>query len=141
VWLDGALIPEDDARISPQNRGFLYGDGCFETVRIHGGAPFRLDAHFERLRDGLEVLRIEPPWSVEDLRQGARKVVETNGVVEGLVRTTVIGETAYFAVGGGIVADSDPEAEYRETLDKLRGHAEALTHDRVEVTPDGLRVA
>ena len=90
MWLDGALIPEDDARISPQNRGFLYGDGCFETVRIQGGAPFRLDAHFERLRDGLEVLRIEPPWSVEDLRQGARKVVETNGVVEGLVRTTVI---------------------------------------------------
>jgi len=90
VWLDGALIPEDDARISPQNRGFLYGDGCFETVRIHGGAPFRLDAHFERLRDGLEVLRIEPPWSVEDLRQGARKVVETNGVVEGLVRMTVV---------------------------------------------------
>ena len=58
------------------------------------------------------------------------------------IRTaTVIGGTAYFAVGGGIVADSDPEAEYRETLDKLRGHAEALTGDRVEVTPDGLRMA
>ena len=58
------------------------------------------------------------------------------------IRTaTVIGETAYFAVGGGIVADSDPEAEYQETFDKLRGHAEALTQDRVEVTPDGLRVA
>src|SRR6266545_1648231 len=58
------------------------------------------------------------------------------------IRTaTVIGPTAYFAVGGGIVADSDPEAEYQEALDKLRGHAEALTQDRVEVTPDGLRVA
>src|SRR6266480_1297625 len=58
------------------------------------------------------------------------------------IRTaTVIGGTAHFAVGGGIVADSDPEAEYRETLDKLRGHAEALTGDRVEVTPDGLRMA
>ena len=90
MWLDGALIPEDDARISPQNRGFLYGDGCFETVRIHGGAPFRIDAHFERLRVGLEVLRIEPPWSVDDLRQGARKVVESNGVVEGLLRMTII---------------------------------------------------
>ena len=90
MWLDGALVPEDDARISPQSRGFLYGDGCFETIRIHGGAPFRLDTHFERLRDGLEVLRIEPPWSFEDLRQGARKVVEANGVVEGLARMTVI---------------------------------------------------
>lgn len=58
------------------------------------------------------------------------------------IRTaTVLGDSAYFAVGGGIVADSDPEAEYRETLDKFRGHAEALTMDRVEVTTDGIRVA
>ncbi len=57
------------------------------------------------------------------------------------IRTaTVIDGTAYFAVGGGIVADSDPEAEYRETLDKLRGHAEALTQDGVEVASHGLRV-
>src|SRR5437867_7523182 len=89
AWLDGVVIPEDDARVSIQNRGFLYGDGCFETIRIHGGAPFRVDAHFERLRDGLEVLRIEPPWGFEDLRQGARKVLEANGVVEGLARITV----------------------------------------------------
>ncbi len=83
------MIPEDEARVSIRNRGFLYGDGCFETIRIHGGAPFRLEAHFERLRNALEVLRIEPPWSFEDLRQGARKVVEANGVVEGLARITV----------------------------------------------------
>lgn len=58
------------------------------------------------------------------------------------IRTaTVVGRTAHFAVGGGIVADSDPLAEYRETLDKLRGHAEALTASRMEVTEDGLRVA
>jgi branched-chain amino acid aminotransferase len=82
-------MPEEDARIPIRNRGFLYGDGCFETMRIHGGAPFRVDAHLDRLRGGLEVLRIEPPWSVEDLRQSARKVVEANGVVEGLVRITV----------------------------------------------------
>jgi len=57
------------------------------------------------------------------------------------IRTaTVLGRTAYFAVGGGIVADSDPHAEYRETLDKLRGHAEALTQGRVEVTADEVRV-
>ncbi len=58
------------------------------------------------------------------------------------IRTaTVIGKTAYFPVGGGIVADSDPEMEYRETMDKLHGHAEALTNGNAEVTPDGLRVA
>lgn len=58
------------------------------------------------------------------------------------IRTaTVIHGTAHFAVGGGIVADSDPEAEYRETLDKLRGHAEALTGETVQVEADHVRVA
>ena len=84
------MIPEDAARVPIGNRGFLYGDGCFETIRIHRGAPFRLEAHFARLRSALEVLRIEPPWGFEDLRQGARKVVEANGVVEGLARITVV---------------------------------------------------
>jgi len=83
-------VPEDDAHVSIHNRGFLYGDGCFETIRIHRGAPFRIDAHFERLRSALEVLRIEPPWGSEDLRQAAKKVVEANGLVEGLARITVI---------------------------------------------------
>ncbi|HLQ42347.1 MAG TPA: aminotransferase class IV [Thermoplasmata archaeon] len=90
MWLDGSLIAQEDARVPIENRGFLYGDGCFETIRIHGGAPFRLDAHIDRLRSALEVLRIEPPWGSEDLRQGVRKVVEANGVVEGLARITVI---------------------------------------------------
>jgi len=58
------------------------------------------------------------------------------------IRTaTVLGQEAFFAVGGGIVADSEPDAEYRETLDKFRGHAEALTGDRMAVATDGIRMA
>lgn len=111
------MVPEDDARISLRNRGFLYGDGCFETIRIHGGAPFRLDAHFERLRDGLEVLRIEPPWSSEDLRQGARKVVEANAVVEGLVRITVTAGERSTTRGMATITSRDlPEIPPRPSL-------------------------
>jgi para-aminobenzoate synthetase component 1 len=75
---------------------------------------------------------------------GAIGYISWNGSVDlniAIRTATVLGADAYFAVGGGIVADSDPEAEYRETLDKFRGHAEALTAGRLEVTSDGLRVA
>ena len=59
-----------------------------------------------------------------------------------VIRTLLVRQgRAYLHAGAGIVADSDPRAEYRETLDKLRGHAEALTGSRLEVTADGLRVA
>jgi branched-chain amino acid aminotransferase len=83
------VLPEVEARLPIQNRGFLYGDGCFETIRIHHGAPFRLDAHFGRLRQGLEILQIEFAWPLDQLRQGARKIAESNGVVEGLIRITI----------------------------------------------------
>src|SRR2546428_12421641 len=89
AWVDGAVLPEVEARVPIQNRGFLYGDGCFETIRIHRGAPFRLGAHIARLRQGLEILRIEFAWSLDELRQGARKIAESNGVVEGLLRITI----------------------------------------------------
>jgi len=42
-----------------------------------------------RLRQGLEILRIEFAWSLDELRQGARKIAESNGVVEGLIRITI----------------------------------------------------
>jgi len=74
---------------------------------------------------------------------GAFGYVSWNGSLDlniAIRTATVIGDTAYFAVGGGIVADSDPAAEYQETLDKLRGHAEALTHGAVGVTPHGVRM-
>ncbi|MGI0149087.1 MAG: aminotransferase class IV [Thermoplasmata archaeon] len=71
------------------DRGYRYGDGCFETIRIHGGAPFRLEAHFSRLRHSLELLRIESGWSREDLLQGMRKIAEANAIGEGLIRITV----------------------------------------------------
>ncbi|HKW43978.1 MAG TPA: aminotransferase class IV [Thermoplasmata archaeon] len=71
------------------NRGFLYGDGCFETIRLHRGAPFRLEAHLTRLHQSLELLRFESGWSRHDLLQGMRKVVEANHLEDGLVRLTL----------------------------------------------------
>ncbi len=44
-WLNGDLLPIEEARISPLDRGLLYGDGVFETMRAYGGVIFRLDQH------------------------------------------------------------------------------------------------
>jgi anthranilate/para-aminobenzoate synthase component I len=49
------------------------------------------------------------------------------------IRTAVaVGDRVYFSAGGGIVADSDPEQEYRETLDKARGMIDALPRNGAE---------
>ena len=48
-WVDGALVEEHQARISPFDHGLLTGDGVFETLRIYRGEPFCWRRHYERL--------------------------------------------------------------------------------------------
>ena len=49
VYLNGEVVARDRATISPLDRGFLYGDGFFETTRIVAGVPLLLGRHLERL--------------------------------------------------------------------------------------------
>ena len=60
VWLDGRLLPESEARISPLDRGFLFGDAVYEVLPVYGGRAYRFDAHLERLNRSLQGLRMPP---------------------------------------------------------------------------------
>ncbi len=53
VWWNGRYCALEDVSIHPFDRGFLFGDGLFETVRLHHGVPLWLSAHLRRLREGL----------------------------------------------------------------------------------------
>jgi branched-chain amino acid aminotransferase len=82
-------MPPHEARVSPFDFGFLYGDGLFETLRTYGGAPFRLRAHLERLRSGVEALGIPgvPPLSV--LEEWIGKTLARSALPEAYLRITV----------------------------------------------------
>jgi len=60
ISLNGRLTPAAEASVSPLDRGFLYGDGVFETLRTYGGRPFRLTSHLDRLHSSARRLAI--PW-------------------------------------------------------------------------------
>lgn len=64
IAINGEIISEDKARISPNNPGFLFGEGLFETIRADDGVPFLLTKHLLRLRSGLKYLNIEAPTSL-----------------------------------------------------------------------------
>ncbi len=53
AFLNGEYLPLEEARISPLDRGFLFGDGIYEVIPVHGGRPIGLSLHFERMREGL----------------------------------------------------------------------------------------
>ena len=89
VFLNGELVPADAARVSLFDRGFLYGDGLFETVRIQAGQLFRWTEHLARLERGLDLLRISPRPSTETLTRQAREVIAANQCSDGALRVTI----------------------------------------------------
>ena len=73
IWLDGALVPLEDARISPLDHGLTVGDGVFETMRVYDGVPFAWRRHLERLAASAAGLGLELP-DVAALRTAAADV-------------------------------------------------------------------
>jgi branched-chain amino acid aminotransferase len=88
LWLNGELIEEREARISPADHGLLVGDGVFETLRCYAGRPFALDAHLERLEAGALALGLTTP-PLAELNRAAHAVIEANGLAEARMRITL----------------------------------------------------
>lgn len=79
AYLDGEFLPIDEARISPLDRGFLFGDAVYEVIPVYQGQPLLLDAHVSRMAKSLAALSIENPLPVEDWRALIRELARRNG--------------------------------------------------------------
>lgn len=77
--LDGSLVSTGAARISPFDRGFLFGDGIYEVVPCYDGTPFRLQAHFNRFQAGLDALGIPNPYSPARWVELIQALIAANG--------------------------------------------------------------
>src|SRR5579862_4341952 len=77
--LNGTLLPLHDARISPLDRSFLFGDGVYEVTAARGGKPRRLAANLARLRRSLKELRIRNPHSDEQWTRLVEELIAANG--------------------------------------------------------------
>lgn len=78
VYLNGEYLPKEEAKISPDDRGFLLGDGLYEVTPFYIGEPFGMDGHLTRLRRGLDWLRIDA--DLEALATMNRELIERNGL-------------------------------------------------------------
>lgn len=87
VWDDGQVRDLEDVRVSPLDRGFLIGDGVFETIRVAGGRARRLPAHLARLAGALEAFAI--PYAVDGPAIEAGIAALTQDLPEAAVRLTV----------------------------------------------------
>ena len=79
-------MPQEEAKVSVFDHGLLYGDGCFEGIRIYNNRIFKLQSHLERIWDSAEAIRLAIPHSMEEIAEATRETVEANGLSEGYIR-------------------------------------------------------
>jgi len=104
VFLNGQFVPETQAVVPVNDRGFMYGDGLFETLRVCGGRPFRLAQHLERMTRGADFLRIKSPFTPKELQEFAGRLIEQNRMPDAILRVVLTrgpGERGYTPPVGG----------------------------------------
>jgi branched-chain amino acid aminotransferase len=94
IWLDGKLIPWDEARVSVLTHTLHYGVGAFEGIRAYKRASgetavFRLQEHIARLYDSCKILSLKIPYEPEVLERACAEVLKVNGLEEGYLRPLV----------------------------------------------------
>lgn len=129
VDFDGALHPADSPVLRLDNRAFHFGDGLFESIRVVGGRPCFLDAHWARLSTGADLLRITLPAGFDRARFGESiaALIQKAGVRSGRIRFTL------FRKGGGYYRPEQDQGAYAIELFPLS--AESYT-----LNPNGLLV-
>src|SRR5437867_11443902 len=76
VFLNGRILPIEDAKVSVLDRGFIFGDGVYELVPVYSRVPFRLEEHLVRLERSLSAVRIRNPYSPAQWREFIYRLVD-----------------------------------------------------------------
>ena len=148
VYVNGDLVPEQDATVSVRDVGMVYGDAVFDTARTFGGKAFKLAEHVDRLFDTLAYARIEISESKDDIIKATEDVVAAN--LDALrsgedywVTIRVTGGTQNFDgegprnTGATIIIDCIP-LPFRARANYFRDGIPAVVAARRRVAPDAL---
>ncbi|MEC0249613.1 D-amino-acid transaminase [Paenibacillus chitinolyticus] len=78
------LVPDEEVRISPLDRGYYFGDGVYEVFRIYDGRLFEVEKHMARFNRSMAEVRIGLPYPLEELENLLNRLTEAAGIPEGL---------------------------------------------------------
>ena len=114
---NGILLPNDAPTIHAGNRGHLYGDGVFESIRILSGKPINIENHIDRLLKGANVLKMETPanYDVNFFQEKILELIEKSGIKQGGRCRLSIDR----ATGGAYLPDSNECTFYIEVYPYL----------------------
>src|SRR5690606_30688463 len=86
IWLDGKFVDWKDAKVHVLTHGLHYASAVFEGERAYGGEIFKLNEHTERLHESARILGFEIPFSVAEINDACRELLEKQGFEDAYVR-------------------------------------------------------
>jgi branched-chain amino acid aminotransferase len=86
IYVNGEYYPQEEAKISVLDHGFLYGDGVFEGMRSYAGKIFECQAHVDRLFDSAKAICLTPPLAKEELTRICYETMQKNNLTDGYLR-------------------------------------------------------
>ncbi len=78
IYLNGAFMPLEEARIPVLDRGFIFGDGVYEVIPVYSRKPFRLDEHLARLQHSLDGIMLDNPRSNSEWTEIIGELIDAN---------------------------------------------------------------
>jgi D-alanine transaminase len=88
------FIPKDQISISPDDRGYYFGDGVYEVIRVYNGVMFEPEGHYARLEKSAQEVRIQLPYSLDQLNRYLLELIAYNQLQEGTVYLQITRGTA-----------------------------------------------
>ena len=89
IYCNGAFVPEEEAKISVFDHGFLYGDGIFEGIRAYHGRVFKLDEHLKRLYESAKSIQLNIGIPKEEMQEIVLESLRRNGLTDAYIRLVV----------------------------------------------------
>ena len=89
IYLNGEIVPEDQAKVSVFDHGYLYGDGIFEGIRAYNGRVFMLDEHIKRLYESAKTIMLDIPLNKKEMEAAILKTIRANELEDAYIRVVI----------------------------------------------------
>lgn len=90
IWLNGELVPQEQATVSVFDHGLLYGDGMFEGIKAWDGKVFKLPEHIKRFYESAHFLNIKLAQTQEEMSEIVTNTLAANGLHEGIAYVRLV---------------------------------------------------
>ncbi|MFC4617500.1 D-amino-acid transaminase [Camelliibacillus cellulosilyticus] len=94
ILINDQWVSREDATVDIEDRGYQFGDGVYEVVRVYGGKPYQFDAHMKRLTRSMAAIDLTPPYAIDRIAVNLKNLIEQDEIEDGIVYFQITRGTA-----------------------------------------------